>query len=183
MRRNRNYKDDLLADLRSNQEFAAEYLSAAYADSAEAFLVALRDMAEARQGMTQLAEEAQVNRENLYRSLSEQGNPRYSTLRSVLQALGIKKIDFEMEETAAPKSGSSGNDVRKADNITNTAIAEVKTILNSDAPPAATIYLFVGPGLSTNQQIPICEDREITDLCAQGAVVASAQPLGESYAG
>ncbi len=40
--------------------------------------------------MSQLAEEADVNRENLYRALSEDGNPRLSTLGSVLDALGME---------------------------------------------------------------------------------------------
>ena len=43
MPRGLNYKADLLDDLRNSPIFAAEYLSAAYADSREAFLVALRD--------------------------------------------------------------------------------------------------------------------------------------------
>lgn len=39
------YKKDLLKDLQS-PGYAAKYLSAAYADSPEAFLVALRDVAD-----------------------------------------------------------------------------------------------------------------------------------------
>jgi DNA-binding phage protein len=53
MLRNEDYKAELLADLRSNLGYAAEYLSAAYADSPEAFLVALRDVAEAQKGTAQ----------------------------------------------------------------------------------------------------------------------------------
>ena len=89
MSRNLNYKDDLLDDLRNDLGFAAEYLSAAISDSREAFLVALRDVAEAQKGMSKVAIEANVNRENLYRMLSEEGNPRFSTLGSVLNALGM----------------------------------------------------------------------------------------------
>lgn len=48
MARNPDYKADLLADLRDDPVYAAEYLSAAYDDSQEAFLVALRDVAEAK---------------------------------------------------------------------------------------------------------------------------------------
>ena len=47
MNRNEDYKADLLAELRSDPQYAAEYLTAARADSNEAFLVALRDVAEA----------------------------------------------------------------------------------------------------------------------------------------
>jgi len=90
MARNANYKEDLLADLRDDADFSAAYLSAAMADSREAFLVALRDVAEARAGgMANLAAEAKMNRETLYRTLSVEGNPRFSTLESLLRALGL----------------------------------------------------------------------------------------------
>jgi probable addiction module antidote protein len=89
MQRNQDYKTDLLAGLRDDPRFAADYLSAAYVDSQEAFLVALRDVAEAQKGITKVAVGAKVNRENLYRMLSREGNPRLSTLVSVLNALGM----------------------------------------------------------------------------------------------
>jgi DNA-binding phage protein len=75
MRKNEDYKADLLADLRDDLGYAAEYLSAAYADSPEAFLVALRDVAEAQQGIANVAKQARVNRENLYRTLSSVATP------------------------------------------------------------------------------------------------------------
>jgi probable addiction module antidote protein len=92
MRRNENYRDDLLADLRNDAAYAAAYLSAAKADSKEAFLVALRDVAEAQSGMKAVAKAADVNRENLYRALSKEGNPRIDTLDSVLEVLGVEMI-------------------------------------------------------------------------------------------
>jgi len=64
-------------------------VSAAYTDSQEAFLVALRDVAEAQAGIGNIAKEAKVNRENLYRTLSKEGNPRLSTLGAVLDVLGM----------------------------------------------------------------------------------------------
>jgi probable addiction module antidote protein len=93
-----DYKDDLLEDLRS-PGYAGKYLSAAHADSAEAFLVALRDVVTAQKGMTVLAKAAEVNRENLYRMLSKDGNPRLKTLRAVSGALRMRTI-FVPEETS-----------------------------------------------------------------------------------
>jgi probable addiction module antidote protein len=87
--RNLEYKADLLADLRDDAEFAAEYLSAAYADSHGAFLVALRDVAEARKGISKVASLAKVNRESLYRALSESGNPTFCTLGSIWDVLQL----------------------------------------------------------------------------------------------
>ncbi len=94
-RKTNSYKDDLLADLK-DLDYAATYLSAALSDSKEVFLLALRDVAEAQKGISKLATEAQVNRENLYRMLSEQGNPRLETLKAVLRGVGLR-IEFQPE--------------------------------------------------------------------------------------
>ena len=73
-----------------NPEEAALYLNAAAVeDSEEMLLVALRDIAEAKQ-MAHVAEHAGVAREALYRMLSKSGNSTYSSLRGVLAALGIR---------------------------------------------------------------------------------------------
>lgn len=99
MTRHVNYRDDLLADLRNDPEFAAEYLSAAKADSKEAFLAALRDLAEAQVGIKTVAKRAKVNRESLYRALSKRGNPTVKTVDSVLDALGLE-TRFVVKRTA-----------------------------------------------------------------------------------
>jgi len=85
----RPYKESLLEDLKDPNE-AAEYLTAALEDgSLDVFLLALRDVAEAH-GMKQLAEGAQLNRESMYRMLSNQGNPQLSSLTAVLHQLGLR---------------------------------------------------------------------------------------------
>ena len=82
-------KASLLEDLKDPNE-AAEYLTAALEDgSLDLFLVALRNVAEAH-GMKKLAEGAQLNRESMYRMLSEEGNPQLSSLTSVLHQLGLR---------------------------------------------------------------------------------------------
>ena len=53
------------------------------------FYTALRDVATVR-GMLVFAEKSTLNRESLYRALSATGNPRLSTLRSILTALGLR---------------------------------------------------------------------------------------------
>lgn len=85
----RPYKESLLEDLRDPAE-AAAYLTAALEDeSHDVFLVALRNVAEAH-GMKRLAEGAELNRESMYRMLSDQGNPQLSSLTSVLHQLGLR---------------------------------------------------------------------------------------------
>jgi probable addiction module antidote protein len=68
----------------------AAYLEAAFDDGDPALIAAaLGDVARA-QGMTQLARQAGVTREALYKALSPSGDPRLSTLVGVMKALGIK---------------------------------------------------------------------------------------------
>jgi probable addiction module antidote protein len=71
-------------------ELAAEYLTACYAEGPEVFLVGLRDVVEAQGGVARAAELSKLNRESLYRLISRDGNPRLSSLDSVLTALGLK---------------------------------------------------------------------------------------------
>ncbi|NGX54506.1 MAG: hypothetical protein KR126chlam2_00117 [Chlamydiae bacterium] len=86
----RNYKKHLLEQLKDHEE-AASYLNAALQDDdPHVFLLALRDIAEAQGGMSWLAEQADLNRESLYRTLSLRGNPRFFNLLSVLSAFGLE---------------------------------------------------------------------------------------------
>ena len=75
-------------------EVAAEYLTACYEEGPEVFLVGLRDVVEARGGVGRAAEMTKLNRESLYRVFSRNGNPRLSSLSSILAALGLK-VSFE----------------------------------------------------------------------------------------
>jgi probable addiction module antidote protein len=101
MTRSKNYQDSLLESLADANE-AAAYLNAALEDGDnEVFLLALRNVADARVGgMSKLAEETGLNRESLYRMLSENGNPELNSLSRLLQALGLK-LAVETDETAA----------------------------------------------------------------------------------
>ncbi len=83
------YEEGLIAHLADSEEVAA-YLNAALEDdSQEVFLLALRDVAETR-GVSRLARDAQLNRENMYRMLSPQGNPRLSSLNVLLRTIGLR---------------------------------------------------------------------------------------------
>ena len=85
----RPYRPELLKALQDPAE-AAEYLNAALEENSnELFLLALRNVAEAH-GMKKLAEDAQLNRESMYRMLSEQGNPQFASLSAILRQLGLK---------------------------------------------------------------------------------------------
>ncbi|MCB0079507.1 MAG: putative addiction module antidote protein [Caldilineaceae bacterium] len=83
------YEDGLKAALADPAE-AAAYLNAALEENdQEIFLLALRDIAESR-GLSQVAQDAALNRENLYRMLSSTGNPQLSSLNSLLHSIGLR---------------------------------------------------------------------------------------------
>ena len=94
----KDYKEHLLEQLQKPREAAAYLNAALHDDDPHVFLMALRDIAEAKGGMGWLAEEADLNRENLYRTLSLRGNPRFFNLLAVLDAIGL-----ELKIEARPK--------------------------------------------------------------------------------
>ena len=59
-------------------------------DEPRVLLIALRRIAEARGGLAKVAKAAGIERESLYRALSQRGNPRLSTLVAVTKAMGLK---------------------------------------------------------------------------------------------
>jgi probable addiction module antidote protein len=93
MRRKASVSHDeaIIRRLRKDPDFAAEYLKAALEDEDEhrVLLIALRHLAQA-QGIAKVAKAAGIERESLYRALSEHGNPRLSTLVAVTKAIGLR---------------------------------------------------------------------------------------------
>jgi probable addiction module antidote protein len=81
----------MIRRLRREPAFAAEYLRAALEEEDEprVLLLVLRHLAQAR-GIARVAKAAGIERESLYRALSEHGNPRLSTLVAVTKAIGLK---------------------------------------------------------------------------------------------
>ena len=85
--------------LRTNAEIAA-YIEAMLTDGdARAVPIALRTVAAALGGMNALAERTGLSRETLYRTLSENGNPRLDTLASLLAAFGLRLSVQPLEKT------------------------------------------------------------------------------------
>ena len=62
---------------------------------------ALGDIARAR-NMSQLAKEVGMSREGLYKALSGEGNPAFSTISKVVNALGLR---LTVEPLAPPHAG------------------------------------------------------------------------------
>ncbi len=85
----KSYDEFLHQELRE-PEMAAEYLSAALEEgSVTQFLLALRNVAEAHGGVGVLSNITELNRQSMYKMLSERGNPTLSSLLAILHAIGI----------------------------------------------------------------------------------------------
>ena len=118
----------LLKRLR-DPRLAAAYLNLA-ADETDpaAFMQALRRIVEAHGGVARIAERTRLNRQQLYKTLSRQGNPELRTLRAILGAAGfamsvvplprIKRAAKENAESPAaspaalPRAGSGRSPAR-----------------------------------------------------------------------
>ena len=87
--------DDFMRDELVNPARARAYLEVAIekfreSGSVEDFLEALRHLAQAGNGMADIARKTGVSRESLYRTLSRHGNPQFKTVLGVIGALGMR---------------------------------------------------------------------------------------------
>ena len=81
-----------IADYLDNEEVIEGYLAtAAESENPDVFISAIGDVAKAR-GMTQIAKETGLGRESLYKALRLGSHPRFETIKTVLQALGVKIV-------------------------------------------------------------------------------------------
>ena len=78
------------AEFLASDEDIVAYINAALEDGDQALITtALGNIARAR-GMTELARETGITRDGLYKALSPDGNPSFSTVQKVIKALGYK---------------------------------------------------------------------------------------------
>ena len=75
-----------------NTSFAIHYLTDAVEENdMEGFLLALRDIIEARGGIGKLASKMDsIHRVSLYKALSKNGNPMFTTVLDILKILGLR---------------------------------------------------------------------------------------------
>lgn len=95
--RTKDFNETFQSELQ-NPEFVEGFLQAALEEGTETFLLALQDVAKANIGMAQLVDKTSLQRESLYKTLSEQGNLQFRTMQSILHALGLR---FSIERTDA----------------------------------------------------------------------------------
>ena len=85
-----NFEEDLLENLEDDAFMTAFLNDAASDDDPDEFLRALRWVVLARGGFEQFAKSTELGQSSLYRMLDTDGNPRLSSIRAVLDSLGLK---------------------------------------------------------------------------------------------
>ncbi|RYC11889.1 helix-turn-helix domain-containing transcriptional regulator [Ciceribacter ferrooxidans] len=89
--KDQSHDDAMAALFRDDPELAAATLDAILADGDQGeLLVTLRQMAKAFGGVTAVAKSADLNPTQLYRTLSEKGNPELRSLSALLRSMGLR---------------------------------------------------------------------------------------------
>jgi len=89
--RDRRYDEAVVEVFQADPAVAVELLNSILADGDQAeLLIALRQMTKAFGGVTAIAEKANLNQTQLYRTLSENGNPALTSLAAILKAMGLR---------------------------------------------------------------------------------------------
>ena len=78
------------AEYLDNDEAVAGYLTDALETGDAAFIADALGIVARAKGMKQIADDAGLSRESLYRALSDKGNPEFGTVLKVIAALGLR---------------------------------------------------------------------------------------------
>lgn len=82
---------DIAEHLETDDDIRNFLREAASGGNASDFIHALNTAARAK-GMTEVAKQAGVTRASLYKSLADDGNPRFETITKIVEALGCKLV-------------------------------------------------------------------------------------------
>lgn len=105
MKRAIRYKDYLIKSLRNSRE-AAAYLNAVAEDGDIHYILkALRNVVKAQGGIQKLSRKTKMSRTTLYKTLSENGNPEFKTMETILKVYGIR-IGFLPAQTSKWKKAA-----------------------------------------------------------------------------
>src|SRR5580698_1770365 len=87
----RTHDEAMAKLLKQDPAYALELLNSILEEGEQSeLLIALRQMAKAFGGVQAIAEKANLNPTQLYRTLSEEGNPALSSLTAILKAMGLR---------------------------------------------------------------------------------------------
>ena len=91
MKKTTSYHEHLIGNLKRNEAFREAYLNEALNESdGRVSLHMFRNIAEALGGITRLAKQSGLNRQNLYKALSGKKDPAFSTVEGIVHGFGFK---------------------------------------------------------------------------------------------
>ncbi len=101
--------DDAMSELyREDPAFAMRVMNSVLEDGDQpGLLVLLRQLTSAFGGVQAIAARAKLNPTQLYRTLSERGNPELSTLMAILGAMGLRLTVQQIDGQGLPASTRS----------------------------------------------------------------------------
>ena len=109
----------------TDEETVAEYLTAAAEDeNPDVLLRALAEVAKAR-GMAQVARDAGLGRESLYKALAPGSHPRFETINAILRAVGVRIVARASEKKAAAAKTTA---VKGAKTMSASAVTKSKRL-------------------------------------------------------
>lgn len=87
--------DNYLKDQFQNEDNIKEYINATLEQyfedhNKELFLASLKEIIKAKGGVTEFSRQTHINRQHIYKMLSDKGNPSFDNIGSLLMALGLK---------------------------------------------------------------------------------------------
>jgi probable addiction module antidote protein len=87
--------EDYLKDQFQNEDNIKGYINATLEQyfedrNKELFLASLKEVIKARGGVSELSKQSSINRQHIYKMLSDKGNPSFDKIGSLLIALGLK---------------------------------------------------------------------------------------------
>jgi probable addiction module antidote protein len=80
------------AEYLDSPEMIAEYLTEAFETGDDEYIAQAIGTVARAQGMSGVAKDAGLSRENLYRALNTGGRPEFATVMKVLNALGVQLV-------------------------------------------------------------------------------------------
>lgn len=89
--RDRDHEEAMAELFQQDPAYALTLLNSILEDGDQGeLLIALRQLAKAFGGLQSVAEKAQLNPTQLYRTLSAEGNPALSSISAILRAMGLR---------------------------------------------------------------------------------------------
>ncbi len=104
--RDRSHDDSMAEIYRDDPAYARLMLNTILEDEEATLgelMVALRQMAKAFGGVQSIAEKAELNPTQIYRTLSADGNPSLSSFTAILKAMGMQLVVKAVDESAAKR--------------------------------------------------------------------------------